>query len=173
MTQQFITAQCPLYSVLLPPIKLNAMNSTPRTSTFAVGLMMVLCLIPAESREKPDINYLRFCQGCHRADGAGSRGNDVPDLRSSVGHFLHLKKGREFVIQVAGVAQAPIPDPELAALMNWTLLKFGASELPTPFIPYNAEEVGELRVNRPTNMSMIRKDLSKELKKLGKAISTN
>lgn len=139
----------------------------------ALGLLLTIYVPTTQAKEKPDVNYLRYCQGCHRADGSGSLTNDVPDLRASVGNFLHLKEGREFVIQVAGVAQAPISDIELAELMNWTLVKFSALELPDTFKPYEASEIAELRVNRPTNMGMIRNDLLKKLKKINKEISAN
>ena len=75
-------------------------------------------------------------------------------------------------MQVAGVAQAPISDVELAELMNWTIYKFGASEMPDLFVPYDAEEVQKLRMNRPTNTSIIRNNLAKKLMKMNKEIST-
>ena len=62
-----------------------------------------------------------------------------------VGYFLHVPGGREFIAQVPGVANAPISNEELAGVMNWMLLNFSAKELPTPFKPYSADEVGELR----------------------------
>jgi hypothetical protein len=89
-----------------------------------------------------------------------------------VGNFLYLKEGRDFLVQVAGVAQAPISDVELAELMNWTLYKFGAPEMPDAFVPYNAEEVQKLRTNRPTDTSIIRNNLAKKLMKMNKEIST-
>lgn len=145
---------------------------SPKTVTFLLGLALTSFALSSESKQQPEINYLQFCQGCHRADGSGSRSNDVPDLRGSVGNFLYLKEGRDFLVQVAGVAQAPISDVELAELMNWTLYKFGASEMPDLFVPYDAEEVQKLRMNRPTNTSIIRNNLAKKLMKMNKEIST-
>lgn len=89
-------------------------------------------------------NYMLNCQGCHLPDGSGSPGN-VPKLNDFVGYFLHVPGGREFIAQVPGVASAPISDAELAGVMNWMLLNFSAKELPTPFKPYSAAEIGELR----------------------------
>lgn len=89
-------------------------------------------------------NYMLNCQGCHLPDGSGSPGN-VPKLNDFVGYFLHVPGGREFIAQVPGVANAPISDAELAGVMNWMLLNFSAKELPTPFKPYSADEIGELR----------------------------
>ena len=145
---------------------------SPKTVAFLLGLALTSFALSSESKQQPEINYLQFCQGCHRADGSGSRSNDVPDLRGSVGNFLYLKEGRDFLVQVAGVAQAPISDIELAELMNWTLHKFGASEMPDLFVPYDAEEVRKLRLNRPTNTAVIRNNLAQELMKMNKEIST-
>ena len=89
-----------------------------------------------------------------------------------MGNFLYLKEGRDFLVQVAGVAQAPISDVELAELMNWTLYKFGASEMPDLFMPYEAKEVRKLRMNRPTNTSIIRNNLAQKLMQMNKEIST-
>lgn len=89
-------------------------------------------------------NYMLNCQGCHLPDGSGSPGN-VPKLNDFVGYFLHVPGGREFIAQVPGVANAPISNEELAGVMNWMLLNFSANELPTPFKPYSADEIGELR----------------------------
>lgn len=89
-------------------------------------------------------NYMLNCQGCHLPDGSGSPGN-VPKLNDFVGYFLHVPGGREFIAQVPGAANAPISNEELAGVMNWMLLNFSANELPTPFQPYSADEIGELR----------------------------
>jgi hypothetical protein len=142
-----------------------------KTVAFLLGLVLTSFVVSSHSKQKPEINYLQFCQGCHRADGSGSRSNDVPDLRGSVANFLYLKEGRDFLVQVAGVAQAPISDVELAELMNWTLYKFGASEMPDLFMPYEAKEVRKLRMNRPTNTSIIRNNLAQKLMQMNKEIS--
>ena len=89
-------------------------------------------------------NYILNCQGCHLPDGSGSKGN-VPKMNDFVGYFLHVPGGREFIVQVPGAASAPISDRELADVMNWMLLNFSRNELPEPFEPYSAEEIGKLR----------------------------
>ena len=143
-----------------------------KTIAFLFGFVLTLFAVSSQSKQNPETNYLQFCQGCHRADGSGSRSNDVPDLRGSVGNFLYLKEGRDFLVQVAGVAQAPISDIELAELMNWTIYKFGALEMPELFVPYNAEEVQKLRLNRPTNTNTLRKNLAQKLMGMNKEISS-
>ena len=74
----------------------------------------------------------------------------VPRLRGSVGKFLRVKGGREYLIRVPGVATTPLDDAALAELMNWLLQEFSAAELPADFAPYTAAEVASLR-RRPLN----------------------
>jgi len=57
----------------------------------------------------PNVEYALNCQGCHRADGAGTPGS-VPPLAGSVARFLGAAGGREYLVQVPGVAQAPLDD---------------------------------------------------------------
>ena len=112
-------------------------------------------------------NYILNCQGCHLPDGSGSPGN-VPKLNDFMGYFLHVEGGREFILQVPGVAGAPISDRELADVMNWILLNFSKNELPDPFTPYNAEEVGKLRKAPQLNIHERREELLARIKdKLG------
>ena len=76
-----------------------------------------------------------------------------------MGYFLHIDGGREFIVQVPGVAGSPISDQELADVMNWVLRNFSSNELPDPFIPYNAEEVGQLRKEPQLNIHQRREKL--------------
>jgi len=43
------------------------------------------------------------------------------------------------------VAESPLDDASLAALLNWVLLRFDPAGVPADFSPYRAEEVGRLR----------------------------
>jgi hypothetical protein len=90
------------------------------------------------------LDYVLNCQGCHRADGAGTP-DSVPPLAGSVGRFLRVPGGREYLVRVPGVAQAPLDDAALAAVLNWMLARFGGDDVPAGFVPYAAAEVGRLR----------------------------
>ena len=112
-------------------------------------------------------NYILNCQGCHLPDGSGSKGN-VPKMNDFVGYFLHVPGGREFIVQVPGAASAPISDRELADVMNWMLLNFSRNELPEPFEPYSAEEIGKLREEPLIDILQRREELLTQIKdKLG------
>lgn len=110
-----------------------------------------------------ELDYLQFCSGCHQSDGSGSAGNHVPQLPGSVGHFTRTAEGRAFLIQVGGVAQTPMSDDAIAALLNWMLPAFDASNLPADFTPYSATEVKSARATRPGDLAAARSHVVKQL----------
>ena len=141
----------------------------------ALGLVIVvLCVctsqIPLASAQPPHLDYLQHCAGCHKEDGSGSLSNEIPDMRGLIGHFARDSDGRAFLVQVAGVSQAPLPSRSLAALLNWTLYQFSPEELPDNFLPYTAFEVENLRKNRPANLPAARRKIAENLAKLGFSI---
>ena len=84
-----------------------------------------------------------------------------------IGHFTKVREGRTYLIQVADVSQAPLPDTELAILMNWVLQKFSPKEIKTNFLPYNAKEIGKSRTNRPADLHSTRRKVVALLEQLG------
>ncbi|MEO0413230.1 MAG: cytochrome C [Pseudomonadota bacterium] len=91
-------------------------------------------------------NWILQCQGCHRADASGTA-ETTPAMNGIIAKFLKVPGGREFLVQVPGVATAPLSDDALASLVNWTLWTFDKDNLPGDFVPYSAREVGGLRKN--------------------------
>jgi len=112
----------------------------------------------AQGTSGPALDYAVTCQGCHRADGGGTPGT-VPALAGSVGKFLRVPGGREFLVRVPGVAQAPLDDAALAAVLNWMLERFGQDDVPKAFVPYAAEEVSRLRRRQLTDVQGVRRQL--------------
>ena len=112
----------------------------------------------AEGTSGPALDYAVTCQGCHRADGAGTPGT-VPALAGSVGKFLRVPGGREFLVRVPGVAQAPLDDASLAAVLNWMLERFGRDDVPKGVVPYAAAEVARLRRRPLTDVDGARRQL--------------
>jgi len=84
-------------------------------------------------------DFVLNCAGCHKFDGSGSQ--RVPAL-SQTGRVLATPGGRQYLARVPGVAQAPLSDARLAALLNWLLAEFGGGA-PAPL--YTAAEVAALR----------------------------
>jgi hypothetical protein len=92
----------------------------------------------------PAVDYALHCQGCHLQDGSATPGR-VPALAAALALFARVPEGRAYLVRVPGVAQAPLDDAALAALLNWVLLRFDPGGVPADFSPYRAEEVGRLR----------------------------
>ena len=107
-----------------------------------VLLLSLLAAIPAQA--DPEVDYLLHCSGCHMPDGTGLEGI-VPTLHGVIGRMAASKAGREYLIRVPGVAQAPVSDATLAAILNWTLVEFSPNTLPDDFEPITAEEVASAR----------------------------
>lgn len=109
-------------------------------------LAAVLAQGTAASAYQPRVNYQLQCMGCHRAGGEGEEGK-VPSLRRTLVPFSAFPEGRDFVMRVPGVAQAPLSDADVAALLNW--LARNRSDVPVPdgFVDYTAEEVGRARLH--------------------------
>ncbi len=105
-----------------------------RALTFAVLLVVGLGVAPARANDNSYTLYALNCMGCHQQRGEGH--GAVPELKGFVGNFLRVPGGREFLVQVPGVAQSSLSDGEIAAVLNWMLLEFSPAELPDDFRPY-------------------------------------
>lgn len=101
--------------------------------TFVWLLIMLTCPSAgaAQSVGSPRLNFLLHCSGCHAVDGSGNNAAGIPNLRGTIGHFLKVDGGREYLAQVPGSAQSPLSDKETAELINWMLREFSAKELPS------------------------------------------
>ncbi|MGI9229346.1 MAG: c-type cytochrome [Gammaproteobacteria bacterium] len=110
-------------------------------------------------------NYILNCQGCHLSDGSGSRGG-APRMNGFTGNFLHVPGGREYIVQVPGVASAAISDADLAGVINWVLVNFSKEQLPDNFQPYTAAEVGSLRRSALINVEQVRSQLIKQIEQV-------
>ncbi len=118
---------------------------------------------PAAEFSGAALDYAINCQGCHHADGSGTPGT-VPPLAGSVGKFTGVPGGREYLIRVPGVSQAPLDDAALARVVNWMLDRFGHDDLPPDFAPYTADEFGRLRRDPLTDVETARRGLLERLR---------
>jgi len=78
-------------------------------------------------------------------DGSGNNAPGIPNLRGTIGNFLKVEGGRDYLVQVPGASQSPLSDQETAELLNWMLREFSAKELPAMPRQYSADEVRQLR----------------------------
>lgn len=92
----------------------------------------------------PDVNYALHCQGCHLADGKATPGL-VPALEPILGRMMRVPEGRAYVVRLPNVVAAQIDATDTAALLNWLLARFAASELDASFVPIGVAEVEEGR----------------------------
>ncbi|HTO68984.1 MAG TPA: cytochrome C [Myxococcota bacterium] len=115
----------------------------------------LLAAAPAEPSHTPAVDYALHCQGCHLVDGRATPGS-VPALSGTVARLARTPGGREYMARVPGVAQAPLGDAELAALLNWVVQRFGPV---ADFAPYGADEVGRLRAQPLVDVAAARRAL--------------
>ena len=127
------------------------MNST---GTF-VSLALLACMTASPALASPKSDYMLNCMGCHLIDGAGTP-KKVPALKGQVSKFLHLKGGREFLVQVPGTSQSALNNARTAEVLNYILTQFDGSHLPKDFQPYTEEEVASLRGQKLSDVLAVR-----------------
>jgi len=134
-------------------------SAAPPTSTATAASTMLGVTDATLARQ----HYMLQCQGCHRPDGTGTM-TTAPPMTGMVARFLAVPGGREYIVRVPGVATAVLTDIQLAELLNWTLYRFDAANVPASFQPYTATEVGALR-RHPlrTEAKVLRAQLISEL----------
>ncbi len=112
-----------------------------------LAVLLVLLVSSGAARADDELahfNYAMNCQGCHLPDASGAT-DRVPNMNNFIGYFLRSAEGRAFVVHVPGVAAAPLPDDQLADLLNWMLLTYSPDQLPDNYKPYTTAEVASLR----------------------------
>ena len=101
--------------------------------------------------------YKLHCEGCHKPDGSGHIGF-VPTFVDSIGAFVHVKEGRDFIIKVPGVSQSELSNRDIAELMNWLLVAYDPDGLPDDFVPYSEAEVEHRRRERQSRVGANRNE---------------
>lgn len=124
----------------------------------ALALFVIMASAGVSRAESPRMHYMLHCMGCHMGDGSGISGS-VPSLVDSMGRFLHVPGGREFLVRVPGVAQSSLTDGEVAELLNWMLKTFSANQVPRDFVPFSAEEIGSWRRRILVDVARARSEL--------------
>jgi mono/diheme cytochrome c family protein len=127
----------------------------------ALWLSLLLAAATARGAD-PRVDYMLQCQGCHLADGSGSPGA-VPDLRGSLGRFLEVPGGREYLVRVPGAAQSSLSDARLAALLDWMVREFGPAEAAAKLEPFRSEEVARWRAEPYPEVQTVRRELLRRI----------
>ncbi len=128
---------------IAPSARAPRAASAGRITTLAVATVWLATAATASRASAADDgrtahDYLLSCGGCHKLDGSGSA--RVPSLRG-IDRLLATPGGRNYVLRVPGVANAPFSDARLAALLDWVFARFG-NQAATHF---TAAEVGQAR----------------------------
>ncbi len=122
-------------------------------------VFLLLCALSGSLRaDDPETLYKIECQGCHLADGTGGL-DSIPALRNHVAKFLDVAGGREYLVQVPGVALSPLSDQELTNVLNWMLFTFGPVASMRDHAPYSVDEVARLRKQPLTDVVKKRQEL--------------
>jgi len=93
---------------------------------------------------QPSVNFQLHCMGCHLADGSGESGR-VPSIRRSLVLLSRSSEGREYLIRVPGVAQSPLSDEDIAALLNWMARNLSDLQPSGDFVDFSAAEIRRSR----------------------------
>jgi hypothetical protein len=134
-------------------------------------ILLVLCALPALVWAKdPASLYQMECQGCHLSDGGGGL-DSIPALTNHVARFLDVPGGREYLLQVPGVALSPLSDEELADVLNWMLQTFGPPEPASRNAPYTVDEVARWRKQPLADVAKRRAELVLLMQQTGVAAS--
>ena len=69
----------------------------------------------------------------------------VPTLHDVIGRMVTNPAGRDYIVRVPGVSQAPINSEKLTEVLNWMLTEFNSDTLPENFKPLTVKEVKRAR----------------------------
>jgi hypothetical protein len=116
----------------------------------------------------PEVNFQLQCMGCHRRDGSGQPGR-VPSFRRTLVPMSYLPQGREFLIRVPGVAQAPLSDEDIASLLNWMVRHMSDVSIRPGFKDYTPAEIHRERA-RP--LTAVHAERIRVLCRIGAAFKT-
>lgn len=132
-------------------------------------LLFLTALFPivAIGGNRPQINFLLHCSGCHQQDGSGSSENGIPNMKNRVGYFLRIPEGRAFLVQVPGTSQSSLSDGETAELLNWMVRALSPDAVPPNFSPYTRDEVTRLRASSLADVPAMRASVVGRLQKMG------
>jgi cytochrome c553 len=107
----------------------------------AASMLALLTLATsAATPASPAQDYMLFCQGCHGAQAEGVPGK-VPPLAHSLGNYMRLPAGRDYVLRVPGASKSALTDAQLAGVMNWLAREYSAEEIKNGVEFFTAEEV--------------------------------
>jgi mono/diheme cytochrome c family protein len=109
-----------------------------------------------------------YCMGCHGAQAEGVPGK-VPPLAHSLGRFMRLPAGRNYILRVPGAANSVLSDAQLAEVLNWLARQFNSEELTADVPMFTAAEVTALRHTPLASVLATRREVVRDLAATGSA----
>ncbi len=134
---------------------------------FVICMLAFAGMVHAADAGSPRANYMLHCSGCHGVDGSGNPGAGIPTMVNTLGHFLRVSGGRDFLVQVPGTSQSALPDDAVAELLNWILEQFSPGQVPSGAPPYSTKEVARLRSQPLDDAPAFRTAIVGQLKSIG------
>lgn len=121
------------------------------------GVWLTLGAFASSAAADPRTDYALDCMGCHGAAGAGVPGK-VPDMRNSLSVLAGTPAGRRYLVEVPGVAQAPLSNLGLARLLNWMMHNLSGTTVPKSWA-FTGAEVSWYRKTPLVEITEIRRRL--------------
>ena len=109
-----------------------------------MGAIVALVVAASAAAGSPQQDYITHCMGCHGPDGVGVTGK-VPPLRESLPAFARTSEGRAFLLSVPGASNSSLSDAQLAAVVNWLLVRFAGPDVAADRHVFTENEVASLR----------------------------
>jgi hypothetical protein len=140
-------------------------------ATFSSVLAFACCLTGA-ARANPAQDYMLYCMGCHGAQAEGVPGK-IPPLAHSLGRFMRMPAGRNYVLRVPGAANSVLSDAQLAAVLNWLAQEYSSEELTADVPMFTVAEVTALRHSPLASVLAARHEVVRDLAATGPAPPAN
>jgi cytochrome c553 len=142
-----------------------------KMAAFSSAFAFAGCLAGA-ARANPAQDYMLYCMGCHGAQAEGVPGK-IPPLAHSLGRFMRMPAGRNYVLRVPGAANSVLSDVQLAAVLNWLAQEYSSEELTADVPMFTAAEVTALRHSPLASVLAVRHEVVRDLAATGPAPPAN
>jgi mono/diheme cytochrome c family protein len=133
----------------------------------AAGGPLLALLAAAPLGASPTQDYMLYCMGCHGPTAQGVPGK-VPPLASSLALFMRSAEGRNYLLRVPGAANSVLSDAQLAAVLNWLAVSYGAPGEAPP-VPFTVAEVTQVRRTPLADVKARRREVISALAATGAA----
>jgi mono/diheme cytochrome c family protein len=133
----------------------------PRRPPLLTFTALLAALSASPSSAGPAQDYVLYCMGCHGAQAQGVPGK-IPPLAGSLGLFMRIPEGRNYVLRVPGAANSALSDAQLTAVLNWLQHEYPPPG-EVPVAAFTQAEVSAVRHIPLANVQATRRDVVRAL----------